>query len=152
MWIKLIGVVLIILAFVVEFFWLSATFGTVIIGIVLLIFAPNILLLPFTFLFTLGVSFLHIEKLKYSKYSQNNHFEQERTASASNMTKYYEILECTPEDDFKTIKDSYKRLSRKFHPDAIEGKGLEEEFVAFATEKMKIINEAYSEIKKLHKK
>jgi len=37
---------------------------------------------------------------------------------------------------------------KKFHPDFIQGKGLDEEFLKFAEARMKEINWAYEEIKK----
>ncbi len=59
---KLIGIALIIAAFVVEAMWLGVTFGTVIVGIVLLIFAPEILFLPFSLLFAMGIAFLSYDE------------------------------------------------------------------------------------------
>ena len=63
---KLIGIALIIAAFVVEAMWLGAAFGSVVVGVVLLIFAPAILLLPFNVLFAMGVAFLAYEEDTYS--------------------------------------------------------------------------------------
>ncbi len=160
---KLIGIALIIAAFVVEAMWLGAAFGSVVVGVVLLIFAPAILLLPFNVLFAMGVAFLAYEEDTYSRSSysdydsyshssyQNDSYDYEEDTASSysytNMNQYYDTLGCNPEDDFNTIKAAYKALSKKFHPDSIQGKGLDSEFVRFATEKMKAINEAYMKIR-----
>ena len=45
----IIAVGIIIGGIVLEFLWLALCFGTVIIGVAILIFAPHILFLPFTF-------------------------------------------------------------------------------------------------------
>lgn len=50
----IIGVGIIIGGIVLEFLWLALCFGTVIIGIAILIFAPHILFLPFTFGLAIG--------------------------------------------------------------------------------------------------
>ena len=154
---KLIGIVLIIAAFVVEGMWLSVTFGTVVVGIVLLLFAPGILFAPFNILFAMGVAFLSYED---NTYTQNNYYKNEsheedfrRSYNSvpkhdSNMEKYYSVLNCSVNDSFETVRKAYKKLSREYHPDAIQGKGLSESFVSFATEKMQEINEAYRMIKK----
>ncbi len=155
---KLIGIALIIAAFVVEAMWLGATFGTVVVGIVLLVFAPGILFLPFNVLFAMGVAFLAYEDKSYSKYNDsnynsysNNSYEDYESSSygyaKTEMQKYYDVLGCSSDDDFSSIKEAYRKLSKKFHPDSIEGRGMDKEFVDFATEKMKAINEAYMKIK-----
>ncbi|MBI4241318.1 MAG: DnaJ domain-containing protein, partial [Candidatus Rokubacteria bacterium] len=48
---------------------------------------------------------------------------------------YYKILGVDRNADDKTIKQAYRRLARKFHPDVSKAKG--------ATERFKEINEAY---------
>ena len=153
---KLIGIALVIAAFIVEGMWLSVTFGTVIVGIVLLLFTPGILFAPFNILFSMGVAFLSYE----DAYTQNNNYnnknskEDFRSSYESvstydpNMEEYYSVLNCNVNDSFETVRKAYKKLSREYHPDAIQGKGLSDSFVRFATEKMQEINEAYEMIKK----
>ena len=70
----LIGIALIIAAFVVEAMWLGVTFGTVIVGVVLLIFAPGILFLPFTFLFVMGMAFLSYEDVQSTNYQSYDRY------------------------------------------------------------------------------
>ena len=73
---KLIGVALIIAAFAVEVSWLAFCFGSVLIGILLLLFAPGILLAPFNILLTLGLAFLAkgtIRESEYGSYSYRSY-------------------------------------------------------------------------------
>ncbi len=153
---KLIGVVLIIAAFIVEGMWLSVTFGTVIIGILLLLFAPGILFAPFNILFAMGVAFLSYDENTYTQnnYYKNKSYEEDfrssyESVSTDNigMEKYYSVLNCSVNDSFETVRKAYRKLSREYHPDTIQGKGLSDSFIVFATEKMKEINEAYQMIK-----
>jgi hypothetical protein len=152
---KLIGVTLIISAFIIEGMWLSFTFGTVVVGILLLIFAPAILLAPFNILFAMGMAFVVQADVQNNHYRSYQHTYEEETNDSydseptfSRLGQYYEILGCNEEDDFETIKKAYKKLSKKFHPDAVQSKGLDAEFVSFATKRMQEINEAYVYIKK----
>ncbi len=56
-------------------------------------------------------------------------------------------LEETASD--KEIKDTYRRLIREHHPDKLSARGVPEEFIVIATEKMKRINVAYDDICKI---
>jgi len=74
--------------------------------------------------------------------------ERQRDKYYSNTDKYYSILGCSRSDSDETIKTSYKKLVKDYHPDVIASKGLPEEFTRFATEKFREINKAYEEIRK----
>ena len=56
----------------------------------------------------------------------------------------YKELELTPGAPMKEVKKSYKRLVTAYHPDKVSG--LAQGFIDFANEKIKAINNAYSEI------
>lgn len=58
------------------------------------------------------------------------------------MTDPYKVLGVTPADSDQTIKDAYRKLVKKYHPDQYSGSPIAE----LADEKMKEINEAYDEI------
>jgi len=51
---------------------------------------------------------------------------------------YYELLEISPSASIEVIRNAYKTLAKKYHPDTYRGDG------AFAEEKMKLLNEAVS--------
>lgn len=60
--------------------------------------------------------------------------------------KYYRILEVSPDAPEDTVKKAYRRMAMRFHPDKVNGKGVE--FEKAAKEKFQMINEAYNAIRK----
>lgn len=54
----IIGVALMIGGVIAEIAWLGVCFGTVIIGVLLLFFAPGILLAPLLFCISIGTAFI----------------------------------------------------------------------------------------------
>lgn len=58
------------------------------------------------------------------------------------MNDPYKILGVSPDADDKEIKDAYKKLVRKYHPDKYQNSDLKD----VANEKMTEINAAYDEI------
>ncbi len=152
---KIIGFALIALGVFLEFTWLGICFGSIIIGVLLLIFAPRILFFPFNFFLVLGMVTMNGKNYKY--YSDYKYKKQEYTynnysntqSSFNNTDKYYETLESSKNDSLDTIKKNYRRLMREFHYDSIASKGLPKDMLDFAEEKTKELNEAYSFVKKL---
>ena len=67
---------------------------------------------------------------------------------APDSDKYYAILGCSNSDSDDKIKSQYRKLVRDYHPDTIASKGLPEEFVTFANDKFREIQEAYEMVKK----
>ena len=67
-------------------------------------------------------------------------------AAAGNES--YDILGVSPTATEAEVKKAYRRLAREYHPDVITSKGLPEDFMTFATEKLQKVNEAYDRIKK----
>jgi len=61
---------------------------------------------------------------------------------------YYQTLGCSRTDSDDTLKTRYRKLVRDFHPDTIASKGLPDEFVVFAHDKFREIQEAYDAVKK----
>ncbi|WP_294963504.1 DnaJ domain-containing protein [Sulfurimonas sp.] len=152
---KIIGFGLIALGIFVELTWLGICFGSVIIGILLLIFAPRILFFPFNFFLILGIVTMNGKNYKYySKYKQqgyNQHNYSNTQSSISDLDRYYEILESSKNDQFDTIKKNYRRLIKEYHYDSIASKGLPEDMLKYSEEKTKELNEAYGAIKKLNR-
>ena len=154
---KIIGYALIALGIFLEVTWLGICFGSIIIGVLLLIFAPRILFFPFNFFLVLGLvtisgkSYKYYSKFKYKQqdYNQNNYSNLQ--SSFSNMDRYYEILESSENDSLDIIKKNYRRLMKEYHYDSIASKGLPDDMLKFAEEKTKELNEAYDAIKKSKK-
>ena len=160
---KFVGLAFIVLGIFLEVTWLGFCFGSVIIGILLLIFAPRILFFPFTFFLLIGLKLIYAKafadferasKNGYS-YSYTNYFHQGSHSSGgaatsiNRMDAYYEELECSPDDDFSVVKKNYRRLMKEHHYDSLVSKGLPKEMLEFSEEKTKRLNEAYAAIKEL---
>lgn len=60
----------------------------------------------------------------------------------------YDVLEVTPQISDRDLKSHYRKLVSENHPDRLTARGVPEEFIAIATEKLAAINEAYDEIRK----
>lgn len=63
------------------------------------------------------------------------------------MTDPYKALGVSPDATDEQIKDAYRELARKYHPDNYQNNPLSD----LATEKMQEINEAYESINKMRK-
>jgi len=150
---KILGLAFIALGIFLEIMWLGICFGSIIIGVLLLIFAPRILFFPFNFFLVLGLVTMNGKNYKY----YNSYKRQDRTqhnysntqSSFNNTDKYYETLESSKNDSLETIKKNYRRLIKEYHYDSIASKGLPEDMLKFAEIKTQELNEAYSVVKKL---
>lgn len=72
-------------------------------------------------------------------YSQSNSYpKQEDELSAA-----YKLLGVTKTDNTKTVKNAYRRLMSKYHPDKLVAKGLPPEMMTVAKEKTQQITVAY---------
>lgn len=150
---KILGIALIALGVFLEITWLGICFGSVIIGILLLIFAPRILFFPFNFFLLLGLLTMKGKNYRYySSYKkQEYNYDNNRASqtSFSNIDKYYQTLESSKNDSLETIKKNYRRLIKEYHYDSIASKGLPQDMLKFAEVKTQELNEAYGVIKKL---
>jgi DnaJ like chaperone protein len=75
-------------------------------------------------------------------------YEDMKAVYFDGLDKHYKTLDCTPESSIDDIKRNYKKLVKEFHPDVIISKGLPEEFVEFASNRFREIQESYEKIKK----
>ena len=66
----------------------------------------------------------------------------------ANKRNPYDVLEVTPEISDGELKSHYRKLVTENHPDKLIARGVPEEFVAIANNKLAVINEAYDEIAK----
>jgi hypothetical protein len=146
----ILGLGVIALGIVLEFMWFGFCFGSIIIGVLLLIFAPSVLFFPFNFFLLIGLSIINP-----AKYSRSSRFQYQRysqgqtnyTQPQSNLNKYYTILESKETDSFDVIKANYRRLMKAYHYDSLASQNLSEEMLKLAEEKTQNINEAYAAIK-----
>ncbi len=60
----------------------------------------------------------------------------------------YQVLGLTPQASVEEIKVTYKKLVNQYHPDRLIAKGVPEDFIKIANEKMAEINNAYDQIRK----
>lgn len=75
-------------------------------------------------------------------------FRKIRSRYVKETDKYYSVLGALPTDSNEEIKKKYRKLVREYHPDTIASKGLPEEFIKFANDKFREIQEAFEAIKK----
>jgi len=66
----------------------------------------------------------------------------------NDLSHHYAMLELADGADMGEVKKAYRKLVSEYHPDKIISKGLPEDFIKFAEEKFREINEAYEAIKK----
>jgi len=78
----------------------------------------------------------------------DSQYENIKAVYFKDVDKYYKILNCTPACSNEEIKANYKKLVKDFHPDKIIAKGLPEEFVDFAADRFREIQESYEKIRK----
>ena len=67
--------------------------------------------------------------------------------STTSVDRSYSLLGCTPDASNEEIKKNYRKLVQEYHPDKILSKDLPEEFIRFANEKFKNIQDAYDVVK-----
>jgi DnaJ like chaperone protein len=93
---------------------------------------------------------LEIRKNDFNQMVNNfkNFYANQAQNHATTLDQAYIILESTKDDDDKTIKNNYRKLVKKHHPDIISGQGASQNIIDEATKKLQEINEAYEMIKK----
>ena len=169
---KILGFAFIALGIFLEVTWLGFVFGSVVIGILLLLFAPRILFFPFNFFALLGARLIYAEAFKnfenarknggsysYSYSNYSNYSQQGYSGGSSSyqtplnkMAEYYAELESKESDDFSVIKKNYRRLMKEHHYDSLVSKGLPKDMLEFSEAKTKRLNEAYAAIKEVRGK
>ena len=157
---KIFGLAFIALGIFLEVMWLGFCFGSIVIGILLLIFAPRILFFPFTFFLLVGLRLIYTEAFKKFENASKNGYQNRYNSKFKNeyagvnntvdkMQSYYEELESSSSDSFDIIKKNYRRLMKEYHYDSLISKGLPQDMLDFSEEKTKSLNEAYSAIKEI---
>ncbi|MEA3522070.1 MAG: DnaJ domain-containing protein [Campylobacterota bacterium] len=80
-------------------------------------------------------------------------FENMMKNRAQSMTleEAYKILGVTENDDLNSIKKTYRKLVREYHPDIIKSQDKDEKYIEEATAKTQEINQAYQVVKESKK-
>ena len=76
--------------------------------------------------------------------NEENSYKQNKDDYELTLEECYSILECTIDDDIKTIKAKYKKLIKQYHPDLFANNP--QEFIDLANKKLIEINKAYQQI------
>jgi len=63
------------------------------------------------------------------------------------LEEAYKILGVTKNDDMNSIKKTYRKQVRQYHPDLIESQNRDEAYIEKATAKMQELNQAYDVVK-----
>jgi DnaJ like chaperone protein len=82
-----------------------------------------------------------------------NNFENKMKNKQQTMSpgEAYKILGVKQSDDMNTIKKTYRKLVREYHPDIISSQDKGETYIEEATAKTQEINQAYQVLKELKK-
>lgn len=78
----------------------------------------------------------------------NSRSESTSSHDAYSTNRSYEVLECDPTASDQMLKQAYRRLIQKYHPDKYQSKDLPEDMVEYGARRFMEIQEAYKEIKK----
>ena len=89
-----------------------------------------------------------LKRVKEIFHISDNQFEDIKAVYFDDLAKHYKALNCTPESTNEEIKSNYKKLVKDFHPDVIISKGLPEEFIQFASDRFREIQNSYEKIRK----
>ena len=60
----------------------------------------------------------------------------------------YKVLDCSPDDSNETIKKQYRKKVKEYHPDTIASKDLPEDFIAYANNRFREVQEAWDTIRR----
>lgn len=69
----------------------------------------------------------------------------------SDLSHHYAMLGLENNAEMTDVKKAYRKLVSEYHPDKVVSKGLPDDFVKFAEEKFREINEAYEAIQNARK-
>ena len=88
---------------------------------------------------------MHIAAADHA-YIRARHLRSESTGKTQSREKYYRVLGLSPGASQDDIKQAYRKLVKKFHPDVVAHLG--EEFKQANEKKLKEVTEAYEKLKK----
>lgn len=114
-------------------------------------------------LYSMGISQMEYVGMKNSYYARQNggawggnwqdaYGAGQRTGYApprENLRKRYtDVLGVSEDASTQEIKSAYRKIVKEFHPDKVASKGMPNEYVEYATQKVKDANEAYEYLMK----
>lgn len=73
-------------------------------------------------------------------------FDRLKTVYFIDVSKYYAILGCTPNDSMETIRNQYRKLLVEYHPDKLGSKSIPPDMIEFAENRTKELIAAYEAI------
>jgi DnaJ like chaperone protein len=75
-------------------------------------------------------------------------FDTVKRQFVSDLSHHYAVLGLEDGADMSAVKKAYRKLVSEYHPDKVISKGLPEDFIKFAEEKFREVNESYEAIRK----
>lgn len=67
---------------------------------------------------------------------------------SANIDAAYNTLGINASSSDAEVKKAYRNMAKEYHPDVVSNRGMGEDFVKFAEDKMQTVNLAYDQIKK----
>lgn len=86
-----------------------------------------------------------ISRMQYERIRER-HIAPPKREKWTPLDPHYAILGASPQDDLKTIKQKYRDLAKKWHPDTLSAQQASKESVRHAAKKFQEITEAYEVI------
>lgn len=107
-------------------------------------------------LYALGISPYEYERLKIHLTGGSRGYEESYNyyggASAAPrenlIKKYTQVLGVSEEASLAEVKKAYRKLVKEYHPDKLAASGMPDDYVEFANQKIREINEAYEYLEK----
>ena len=108
-------------------------------------------------LMQLGISAYEYEAIKryfkgestYTGYSGQAGYGGYTENREALIKKYSEVLGVSPDASMPEIKKAYRKLVKEYHPDRLAASGMPEDYINFANEKIRQVNEAYEYLEKV---
>ena len=104
-------------------------------------------------LLELGVSLYEYQAIKASFTGESYGYQGGGNAGMQStedlVKKYSEVLGVSPDASLSEIKKAYRKLVKEYHPDKLASGSVPEEYIAFANQKIRDINEAYEYLEKI---
>ena len=92
-----------------------------------------------------------ISRMQYDRIKQRFfHIPSPKQANYNPLDPHYAILGATPSESLDSIKQKYRTLAMRWHPDKVSASGASPDAMRHAKEKFQQIKEAYEQIM-LHK-